>query len=153
MERDIRIKWFFSQSPEKVWECLTDSEMLGHWLMKNNFKPVTGHRFNFYTKPLPRMGFDGIIYCEVLEIIPFKRLVYSWKGGPEPGVIRLNTTLHWTLAARDGGTEVLLEHKGFKGLSNYLSSIFMGNGWKKSIQRRFQALLDAATPLAAGNNQ
>jgi uncharacterized protein YndB with AHSA1/START domain len=142
MQRDITVRWFFSQPPEKVWDCLTNPELLSLWLMKNDFKPVVGHRFNFYTKPLPKMGFDGIVYCEVIEMIPLEKLVYSWKGGPRPGVIKLDTLLVWTLEAKDGGTEMLLEHKGFKGLGNYVSSIFMGNGWRKGIARRFKMVLD-----------
>lgn len=140
-QRDITIKWFFTQPPEKVWECLTDPELISQWLMENDFKPIVGHRFNFRTKPLPKMGFDGIVYCEVIEVIPLKKLVYSWKGGPKPGVIKLDTILSWTLSAKDGGTEILLEHKGFQGFANYLSSIFMGNGWKKRIARRFEKVL------------
>ncbi|GAA4086300.1 SRPBCC domain-containing protein [Mucilaginibacter panaciglaebae] len=142
MERDITVKWFFTHSPEKVWECLTDPELIGLWLMKNDFKPVIGHRFNFHTKPIPKMGFDGIVYCEVLDIVPAKKLVYTWKGGPRPGVIKLDTLLIWTLNAKNGGTEVLLEHKGFKGFGNYLASIFMGSGWKKGITRAFERVLN-----------
>src|ERR1700761_514338 len=125
MERDITVKWFFTHSPEKVWECLTNPEMISLWLMKNDFKPVVGHRFNFHTKPIPKMGFDGIVYCEVLEIIPYKKLVYSWKGGPSPGVIALDTILTWTLESANDGTRMVLEHSGFKGLKNLVTSIFM----------------------------
>jgi uncharacterized protein YndB with AHSA1/START domain len=142
MQRDITVKWFFAHPPEKVWECLTNPELIGLWLMKNDFKPVVGHRFNFYTKPLPKMGFDGIVYCEVLEVTPCKKLVYTWKGGPAPGVIKLDTVLFWTLEAKNGGTELLLEHKGFKGFSNYLTSIFMGSGWRKGITQAFARVLN-----------
>jgi uncharacterized protein YndB with AHSA1/START domain len=142
MQRDINIKWFFPHPREKVWECLTNPDLLSLWLMKNDFKPVVGHLFNFHTKPMPKMGFDGIVYCEVLEIIPLQKLVYTWKGGPRPGVVKLDTLLVWTLEAKNGGTEILLEHKGFKGFGNYIASIFMGNGWKKGIPARFETLLN-----------
>ena len=69
MQRDLVIKWHFPHPAEKVWECLTTPELLSQWLMKNDFKPVVGHKFNFFTKPIPKMGFDGIVYCEVIEIV------------------------------------------------------------------------------------
>ncbi|QXV64020.1 SRPBCC domain-containing protein [Mucilaginibacter sp. 21P] len=141
MERNIKIKWYFPYSVEKVWECLTDPSLLDTWLVKNDFKPVVGHQFNFFTKPLPKMDFDGIIYCEVLEVLPLKRLVYTWKGCPAPGVIKLDTILCWTIIPREDGTEVILEHKGFKGFGNVLSSIFMGNSWRKRIRQRFELTL------------
>jgi uncharacterized protein YndB with AHSA1/START domain len=142
MQRDIKVNWFFEQPPEQVWECLTNPEMLNLWLMKNDFKLLVGHRFNFHARPMPKMGFDGIVYCEVVEIVPLKRLVYTWKGGPRPGVINLDTILIWTLEPQNGGTAMLLEHKGFKGFGNYVASIFMGNGWKKGITRRFKMVLN-----------
>jgi uncharacterized protein YndB with AHSA1/START domain len=61
MQRDITIKWFFPHPPEQVWECLTNPDLISLWLMNNDFKPVVGHRFNFHTKPIPKMGFDGIV--------------------------------------------------------------------------------------------
>ena len=142
MQRDLVIKWHLPHQPEKVWECITNPELLGEWLMKNDFKPVVGHKFNFHTKPIPKMGFDGIVNCEVLEITPGQKLVYTWKGGPKPGVVELDTILIWTLTARDEGTEIILEHKGFKGWKNYITSIIMASGWRKHIPRRMGKLLN-----------
>jgi uncharacterized protein YndB with AHSA1/START domain len=142
MNRDLVIKWFFPHSPEKVWECLTEPELIAKWLMKNDFKPVVGHKFQFQTKPIPKMGFDGNVYCEVKEVVEPKKLVYSWKGGPRPGVIELDTELTWTLNPIDTGTEVILEHKGFIGFKNYIASVFMSGGWKKHIRLRFAGLLN-----------
>lgn len=142
MKRDIRLNWFFPHPAEKVWECLTDPELISIWLMKNDFKPIVGHQFNFHTKPIPKMNFDGIVYCEVIDIVPLQKLVYTWKGGPRPGVINLDTVLIWTLRAKNGGTELLLEHKGFEGFHNYVASVFMGSGWKKGIARNFARVLN-----------
>jgi uncharacterized protein YndB with AHSA1/START domain len=142
MQRDLLIKWYFPHPPEKVWECLTEPELIARWLMKNDFRPVVGHKFQFHTKPIPKMGFDGNIYCEVKEVIPAKKLVYTWKGGPKPGIIELDTLLIWTLHEKDDGTEIILEHKGFKGLKNYITSIIMSAGWKKHINVRFGKILE-----------
>lgn len=142
MHRDLVIKWHFPHPVEKVWECLTNPELVSQWLMKNDFKPIVGHKFNFHTKPIPKMSFDGIVYCEVLEIVPGKKLVYTWKGGPKPGVIGLDTVLTWTLSPEGEGTRVVLEHSGFKGFKNLIASVFMEAGWKKNIPRRMGKILD-----------
>jgi uncharacterized protein YndB with AHSA1/START domain len=145
MQKDLLIKWHFTHPPEKVWECLTDTNLISEWLMKNDFKPIVGHKFQFQTKPIPKMGFDGNVYCEVMEVVPVKRLVYTWKGGPRPGVVELDTLLIWTLNKTEAGTEIILEHKGFKGFKNYITSIFMGSGWKKHINKRFAKILNEIT--------
>ena len=31
--------------PEKIWRALTQPRLIEEWLMKNDFKPVVGHRF------------------------------------------------------------------------------------------------------------
>ena len=50
--------------PEKVWRALTQPHLIEEWLMKNDFKPVGGHRFNFRSTPVP--GWNGVIDGEVL---------------------------------------------------------------------------------------
>lgn len=142
MQKDIVIKWHLPQPAEKVWKCITTPELIKQWLMENDFQPVAGHKFNFYTKPIPKMGFDGIVYCEVLEVVPCKKLVYTWKGGSSPDNLTLDTILTWTLTPSEEGTELLLEHKGFKGFKNYITSIFMGSGWRKHISRRLINILN-----------
>jgi len=141
MQRDIKHVWFFQHPPEQIWDFLTRKELLEQWLMKNDFELVLGHRFQFHTKPRKKMGFDGIIYCEVVDIIPNKRLSYMWKGGPGNGQINLDSFVIWTLIPKDGGTELILEHKGFKGWKNYISYLIMNSGWKIHVKKRLDALL------------
>ena len=141
MNRDIILKWQFRQPPEIVWEHLTKPELLSQWLMANDFKPEVGHKFRFTTNPKIKFGFDGIIYCEVLEVVPLKRLSYSWRGGPGKGKITLDSIVTWTLTPKDGGTELLLEHTGFSGMKNYFAYIMMKNGWGSMIRKRLEALL------------
>ncbi|PPL02323.1 SRPBCC family protein [Parapedobacter indicus] len=143
MQRDIHHQFSFGQPPEVVWEYLTDSELLAQWLMPNDFKPVVGHRFQFGTKPKLKLGFDGRIYCEVLEVIPCEKLVYSWKGGLSKENPSLDSIVVWTLIPTVGGTVLKLEHKGFKGLRNYLPYIIMERGWAKIGKRLYKQLITA----------
>lgn len=143
MQRDINHQFTFAQPLEIVWEYLTDSELLAQWLMPNDFKPVVGHRFQFGTKPKLKLGFDGRIYCEVLEVIPYEKLVYSWKGGLSKENPSLDSIVVWTLIPTAGGTVLQLEHKGFKGLRNYLPYVIMKKGWVKIAKRLSKQLFTA----------
>lgn len=141
MQKDIVQTWFFQHSPETVWMYLIDSKLLAQWLMENDFKPTVGHEFMFWTKPKVKVGFDGKVYCKVLEVIPEEKLSYSWRGGPGNGKITLDSVVTWTLTPKDGGTELLLEHTGFKGMRNYLSYFFMNKGWANNVRKRLLHLL------------
>ena len=85
-----------------------------------------------------------IVYCKVLEIVPYKKLTYSWKGGPGDGQITLDSIVEWTLVAKDNGTELSLDHSGFKEVEGYSSFYpIMDDGWFKII-RKIAELINAA---------
>lgn len=142
MERTICHTWLFEHPKELVWEYLTNSELIAQWLMANDFKPIVGHKFMFDTKPKVKVGFDGKVYGEVLEVRPYQLLSYSWKGGPGNGKITLDSVVTWTLAAKGNRTELTLEHAGFKGLRNFLAYFFMNAGWNGKIKKRLGELMD-----------
>ena len=125
MSRDLHFVNFYPHPRPKLWAALTDSAALAIWLMPNDFRPLVGHRFQFKTKPAP--GFNGIIDCVVLEMIPLERLVYSWAGGG------ISTTVRWMLKDAPGGTELTLEHTGFNGWRGFIVGSMLGRGWKSRI--------------------
>ena len=125
MIRDLQFELVYAHPPEKVWRALTNPSALAQWLMPNNFEPRVGHKFEFRTKPAP--GFDGIVHCEVLELNPPKRLVYSWSGGG------LHTQVVWTLEVAPEGTKLRLDHTGFRGLRGWMTSRMLGKGWRSKI--------------------
>jgi uncharacterized protein YndB with AHSA1/START domain len=135
MQKTIEQQFFFPHSPEVVWEYLTNAELLQQWLMPNNFKPVLGYDFEFTTKPIPSLDLDGIMYCKVLEIVPFKKLMYTWKAGSGKGDISLDTIVEWTLIVKHNGTELQLKHSGFKEIENFNIYTGMTGGWMQNIQK------------------
>jgi len=80
MAKIIKHQFFYPHPTETVWEYLTNPELMAQWLMKNDFQPIVGHDFQLRTGPILSLDFDGIFYCKVLEIVPFKKLSYSWKS-------------------------------------------------------------------------
>lgn len=134
MQTEIKNEWIYEQSPNEVWEYLTQSDLIALWLMPNNFKPILGHEFQFKTKPIPSLELDGIFHCKVLEIVPFQKLIYSWKGGSGNGIFSLDTVVEWTLQENGNGSKLLLKHSGFKE-PNLAIFTGMTDGWEKNIQK------------------
>ena len=124
----------YEHSPEEVWEYLTNAELMAQWLMPNNFKPELGCEFEFRAKPIPSLKLDGIMYCKVIEIIPFKKLIYSWKAGPEKGVTTLDTMVEWTLETKDNGTELHLVQTGYTEENLSIFNAMQG-GWAQNLQK------------------
>ena len=141
MQTEIKHQWTYEQSPNEVWEYLTQPELIALWLMPNDFKAVVGHEFQFQTKPIPGLGLDGIFYCRVLEIIPLKRLTYSWKGGSGNGIAILDTIVEWSLEEHENGTRLLLRHSGFKE-DNFSILTAMTVGWEKNINKMLEQFSD-----------
>jgi len=134
--RDIVVEEVFPHSPEKIWKTLTSGALIGRWLMaQTGFEPVEGKRFTFQTKA--GGAWDGIIHCQVLEVIPNERLVYSWAGGHADNVgygAPLDTVVTWTLSrTANGGTRLRLVHAGFVVPRNTSALETMGGGWKKVV--------------------
>ncbi len=143
MQRNIRHQFIFPHPPEIVWDYLTDPALLSQWLMPNDFRPVAGYKFQFRAKAQTRLGFDGNIYCEVLEVIPLKKLSYAWRGGPGSGKVSLDSIVVWTLTKKENGTELLLEHEGFQGMKNFIAYLVMNKGWVRIGKRLLQKINQA----------
>jgi uncharacterized protein YndB with AHSA1/START domain len=116
---------------------------MAQWLMENNFQLIVGFDFHFKTKPKPAFNFDGIFHCKVLEIVPFKKLSYSWNGGSGDGEINLESVVTWRLEPKDKGTEVFLEHTGFDREENLGFYNGLNQGWIEKFEG-IAKLLNAA---------
>ncbi len=141
MKRSITHQFSFSHPPEKVWDYLTNPELMTQWLMKNDFQPIVGYDFQFRTGPIPSLDFDGIFYCKVLEVVPFKRLSYSWNCGPGEGRITLESVVEWQLRPTEKGTDVFLEHSGFGKEENLDFFHGLSHGWLEKLSK-IDALLN-----------
>lgn len=145
MRTSINHTVFYPHPPRDVWEYLIKPELMEQWLMKNDFLPIIGHEFQFKTRAIPALNFDGIVYCKVLEIVPQKKLCYSWKTGPGDGKITIDSIVTWTLHPKDGGTELILAHNGVREIEDFNMYKAMSDGWAGNMQK-IAKLLDTPTP-------
>ncbi len=127
--RDIIVEDVLPQPPERVWKALTTAELIGRWLMPNDFEPVVGKRFTFTTRPIGT--WDGVVQCEVLEVVPLSRLVYSWKGGADD--FWLDSVVAWTLQPEGKGTRLRMVHAGFRSPQNDVGYGAMSSGWQRIV--------------------
>ena len=128
--RAVIVERLLPHEPEKVWRALTQSHLLGEWLMKNDFQPVVGHRFNFRATPIPH--WNGVTDCEVLEVEPHSRLAYSWNASGDEAANGLKTVVTWTLTPVAGGTQLRMEQSGFRSneTANYQGAKY---GWQRYL--------------------
>jgi uncharacterized protein YndB with AHSA1/START domain len=135
--QDIVVDEVFPHAPETIWRTLTTGELVGRWLLMTptGFEPVEGKRFTFQTTPAG--AWDGLIHCQVLEVMPNERLAFAWKGGHESNVgygSRLDTVVTFTLSRVENGTRLRLVHSGFVRPKNDTAFKNMSEGWKKVVR-------------------
>src|SRR5947209_4408009 len=69
--------------------------------MKNEFRPVVGHRFG--------LSADwGAVDCRVLAVGPNRTLSYTWAA------MGLDSVVTWTLTPTPSGTRLRMEQTGFR---------------------------------------
>lgn len=110
--RTVTLEREFAHPPEKVWRALTQPELIAEWLMKNDFKPVVGQRFNFRADPMP--GWNGVTDCEVLAVDPPRKLAYTWNASGEEAANGIKTVVTFTLTPTRSGTLLRMEQSGFR---------------------------------------
>ena len=147
MTKIIEHQIFYPNTVKEVWDYLTTADLIAQWLMPNDFQPVIGHEFRFTINPIPDFNFDGIIYCKVLEIIPFTNLSYSWNFGPGDGTLN-KSEVSWTLTGKDEGTDLLLVHSGPEGAGALPIFGAMDKGWLQNM-KKVLTLLNPETSGAA----
>jgi len=128
--RSVVIERMMPHPPEKIWRALTQGPLIEEWLMKNDFQPVVGHRFNFRAAPMPQ--WSGVTDCQVLVVEPYERLSYTWNASGDEAAGGLKTVVTWTLTPTKGGTHVRMEQSGFRPQDERFYQ-GAGYGWQKMI--------------------
>lgn len=106
--RIVTVEREFLHPPEKLWRALTQPHLIAEWLMKNDFVPAVGHRFNLSG------DWGGVLDCEVLEIEPNRMLSYTWNFAHEDAAFKLDSVVTFTLTPTSRGTHLRMEQAGFR---------------------------------------
>ena len=130
VERDV------AHPPEKLWRALTQPHLIEEWLMKNDFAPTVGHRFNL------RGDWGGVLDCEVLVVEPNRELSYTWNFKHNDAAFNLESVVTFTLTPTSTGTRLRMEQVGFRPDQR---QAFGGAhaGWKQFFEKLEQVLARA----------
>jgi uncharacterized protein YndB with AHSA1/START domain len=93
---------------EKVWKAITDKDLMKQWYFDiAAFKPEVGFEFTF------NGGSEEKTYthlCKVLEVIPNKKISYSWRYKDYEG----NSVVTFELFDEGDKTRLKLTHTGLE---------------------------------------
>ena len=116
-EIDLHIERHFAARPERVFQALTDPSELVRWWGPEGF---TVPECELDVRPggawrTCLRNPEGSLHCAsgiYREVVPPKRLVYTWswetEGPPHETLVTIE------LEPRDGGTDLTLRHQGFE---------------------------------------
>jgi len=93
---------------DRVWKAITEKEQMKQWYFDlAEFKPEVGFEFRFDVK-------DGdmlyIHLCRVMEVIPGKKISYSWRYKDQQG----DSLVTWELFEEGSETRLKLTHSGLE---------------------------------------
>jgi uncharacterized protein YndB with AHSA1/START domain len=129
--RSVVVEREIPHPPEKIWRALTQPHLIEEWLMKNDFKPLVGHRFNLRRTPKPDVNI--VVDCQVLVVEPNKTLSYTWEAYDLAAVVT------FTLTPTPTGTHLRMEQSGFRPDQR---QAYGGarNGWQQFLANLEQVL-------------
>lgn len=122
-----------------VWEALTDKSKMKQWYFDiKDFKLEVGHEFRFYA------GDDNKQYlhiCVIKEMIPQKKLSYTWKYEYDPNV----SLVTFELFPEGQKTKLRLTHEGADNFSKAHPEFARKNfveGWTGFVEKELKAFLE-----------
>jgi len=132
----------FNAPIELVWRSITENELMKKWYFDvSDFKPEVGCKFHF------EGGEEGKRYthlCEVLEVIPYKKLKYSWRYEGYPGL----SFVTFELTAVGEKTGLKLTHEGIETFTNpdFIKDKF-AEGWNYLMHKSLKEFLENGKAL------
>ena len=120
-----KMKWF-AHPIDKVWNAITENDLVSQWLVPTDFKAEVGATYSLKN---PKDDCD-MVTGKVIEATPY-RLVYSWINETAKEV---ETLITWNLVEENNGTTLTMVHSG---ISNYSDEVAPGmiesytGGWNR----------------------
>ncbi|MDB5678765.1 SRPBCC domain-containing protein [Sphingomonas bacterium] len=106
--RSVVVERDFAYPPDRLWRALTQQHLIADWLMKNDFAPTVGHKFNLSGE------WGGTLDCEVLAVEPGETLSYTWDHVHDDPQFDLRSVVTFTLTPTAAGTHLRMEQAGFR---------------------------------------
>ncbi len=92
----------------RVWQALTDVDQMRQWYFDlKEFKPRTGFEFEFV---IEHEGNNYHHLCRVTEVIPQRKIAYTWRYKDQPG----DSLVTFELSPDGEKTRLKLTHSGIE---------------------------------------
>lgn len=105
----VTIERTYHARAEKVWQALTDKDQMKQWYFElAEFKPEKGFEFSFTGEGVK--GEKYLHLCRVTEVVPLKKLQYSWTYEGYPGY----SVVTFELFEEGDNTRLRLTHEGLE---------------------------------------
>lgn len=116
---------------ERVWKAITDKNEMKDWYFKiEAFEPVKGFKFSFLGGPPDGKQYNHL--CEVTEVIPGKKLTYSWRYEGYEGI----SFVTFALTPVGTKTKLTLTHTGLETFPASNKDLVRSNfeaGWTEIV--------------------
>ncbi|MES2772821.1 MAG: SRPBCC domain-containing protein [Bacteroidota bacterium] len=136
----IIIERVFDAPVSKVWNAITDKGEMKSWYFDlAEFRPETGFKFEFTGGP--DGGKQYLHLCEVTEVIPGKKLTYSWRYDGYAGI----SFVTFELVEQENKTLLRLTHTGIDTFPIDNPDFAIGNfaeGWNHIINISLKQYLE-----------
>jgi uncharacterized protein YndB with AHSA1/START domain len=138
----VVIERTFNAPIARVWKALTNVEDMKRWYFDlKEFKPEVGFEFAFTVE---HEGFKYSHLCKITEVIPQKKLAYTWRYQGHEG----DSLVTFELFADGEKTRLKLTHVGletFPKLPAFARKNFV-KGWTEIIGSSLKNFLETAPP-------
>ena len=128
----------FNAPVEKVWKAITDKDEMKQWYFDlADFKPEVGFEFQFEGGPDHK---KYLHLCKVTEVLPQKKLTYSWRYDGYEG----NSFVTFELFSEGEKTRLKLTHAGletFPANPDFAKENFVA-GWNHIIGKSLPEYLE-----------
>ena len=137
----FEIERTYNAPVEKVWQALTDNDQIKQWYFNfPEFRPEVGFEFQFEGKD---KGITFLHLCKITEVIPGKKLAYTWRYRDYEG----NSTVTFELFPEGDKTRVKLTHEGLETFANNSSDFSLesfSKGWTQIIGTNLKNFVEKA---------
>jgi len=104
----VGVERTFNAPVARVWRALTDVEEMRQWYFDlKEFRPAVGFEFEFVVEH------EGMTYhhlCKITEVIPQKKIAYTWRYKGHPG----DSLVTIELSPEGNKTHLKLTHTGIE---------------------------------------
>jgi uncharacterized protein YndB with AHSA1/START domain len=123
----------------RIWKALTDKEQMKKWYFDvDDFRPELGFKFSFKGENEGRVF---IHHCRVTEVVPEKKISYTWEYEDAPG----SSHVTFELFDDNGSTTVRLTHAGLETFPadrpDYARENFVA-GWEYIIGKSLKEFVE-----------